>query len=76
MRKRKNINNQEENENNEDMDIESDNIKQNLSTKQKIYKIFSDIQTSEDKKENLSDFYVIYEDISTNEFIKYLDNVF
>jgi len=76
MRKRKNINNQEENENNEDMDIESDNIKQNLSTKQKIYKIFSDIQTSEDKKENLSDFYEIYEDISTNEFIKYLDNVF
>ena len=77
MRKKKNINKQqEENENNEEMEIESENINLNLSSKQKIYKIFTEIQTSEDKKENLSDFYEIYEDIPTNEFIKYMDNVF
>ena len=73
MRKKKTS--QEDNENDEDMDIESDN-KQNLSSKKKVYKIFSDIQISLDKKENLSDFYEIYEDISINEFISILDNIF
>ena len=76
MRKKKIQNSKENNEDDEEMDIDSENIRQNLSSKQKIYKIFSDIQTSSDKKENLSDFYEIYEDISTNEFIKYLDNIF
>ena len=76
MRKKKIINNQEDNENDEEMDIDSENIKQGLSSKQKVYKIFSDIQTSLDKKENLSDFYEIYEDIPTDEFITYLDNIF
>ena len=69
-------NSQENNEEDEEMDIDSENMKQNLSSKQKIYKIFTDIQTSLDKKENLSDLYEIYEDISTSEFIKYLDNIF
>ena len=73
MRKKKTS--QEDNENDEDMEIESDN-KQNLSSKKKVYKIFSDIQISLDKKENLSDFYEIYEDISINEFISILDNIF
>ena len=59
-----------------EMDIESEAAKQFLSPKQKIYKIFDDIQTSLDKKENLSDFYEIYEDISINEFITILDYVF
>ncbi len=68
--------NQEDNENDDEMDIDSENNRQNLSSKQKVYKIFSDIQTSLDKKENLSDFYEIYEDISINEFINYLDNIF
>ena len=68
--------NQEDNENDEEMDIDSENARQSLSSKQKVYKIFSDIQTSLDKKENLSDFYEIYEDISINEFINYLDNIF
>ena len=75
MPKKKNQN-QDANENDEDMDVESENGKMNLSSKQKVYKIFSDIQTSLDKKENLSDFYEIYEDIPTNEFITYLDNIF
>ena len=75
MPKKKNQN-QDANENDEDMDVESENGKMNLSSKQKVYKIFSDIQTSLDKKENLSDFYEIYEDISINEFINYLDNIF
>ena len=74
MPKKKNT--QEDNENDEEMDIDSENAKQILSSKQKVYKIFSDIQTSLDKKENLSDFYEIYEDIPTNEFISYLDNIF
>ena len=68
--------NQEDNENDDEMDIDSENMRQSLSSKQKVYKIFSDIQTSLDKKENLSDFYEIYEDISINEFINYLDNIF
>ena len=76
MPKKKNQNKQEANDNDEDMDVESENSKTNLSSKQKVYKIFSDIQTSLDKKENLSDFYEIYEDIPTNEFITYLDNIF
>ena len=38
------------------MDIESEAAKQFLSPKQKVYKIFDDIQTSLDTKENLSDF--------------------
>ena len=76
MPKKKNQNKQEANDNDEDMDVESENSKTNLSSKQKVYKIFSDIQTSLDKKENLSDFYEIYEDISINEFINYLDNIF
>ena len=76
MQKKKNQNKQEANDNDEDMDVESENSKTNLSSKQKVYKIFSDIQTSLDKKENLSDFYEIYEDIPTNEFITYLDNIF
>ena len=59
-----------------EMDIESEAAKQFLSPKQKVYKIFDDIQTSLDKKENLSDFYEIYEDISINEFITILDYVF
>ena len=59
-----------------EMDIESEAAKQFLSPKQKIYKIFDDIQTSLDKKENLSDFYEIYEDVSINEFIGILDNIF
>ena len=37
-----------------EMDIESEAAKQFLSPKQKVYKIFDDIQTSLDKKENLS----------------------
>ena len=76
MPKKKNTNSKENNENDEEMDIDSENINQNLSPKQKVYKIFTDIQTSLDKKENLSDFYEIYEDISINEFITYLDNIF
>ena len=68
--------NQEDNENDDEMDIDSENMRQSLSSKQKVYKIFSDIQTSLDRKENLSDFYEIYEDISINEFINYLDNIF
>ena len=76
MPKKKNINSQTDNENEEEMDIDSENMKQGLSSKQKVYKIFSDIQTSLDKKENLSDFYEIYEDIPINEFINYLDNIF
>ena len=59
-----------------EMDIESEAAKQFLTPKQKVYKIFDDIQTSLDKKENLSDFYEIYEDISINEFITILDYVF
>ena len=67
--------NQDDNASSE-MDIESEAAKQFLSPKQKIYKIFDDIQTSLDKKENLSDFYEIYEDISINEFITILDYAF
>ena len=67
--------NQDDNASSE-MDIESEAAKQLLSPKQKIYKIFDDIQTSLDKKENLSDFYEIYEDISINEFITILDYAF
>ena len=63
-------------DNDSEMDIESEAAKQFLSPKQKVYKIFDDIQTSLDKKENLSDFYEIYEDISINEFITILDYVF
>ena len=63
-------------DNSSEMDIESEAAKQFLSPKQKVYKIFDDIQTSLDKKENLSDFYEIYEDISINEFITILDYVF
>ena len=59
-----------------EMDIESEAAKQFLTPKQKVYKIFDDIQTSLDKKENLSDFYEIYEDIPINEFIIILDYVF
>ena len=59
-----------------EMDIEAEVAKNFLTPKQKVYKIFDDIQTSLDKKENLSDFYEIYEDISINEFITILDNVF
>ena len=75
MKKKKNTDLQVDN-NDEEMDIDSDNANQNLSSKQKVYKIFSDIQTSLDKKENLSDFYEVYEDISINEFISILDNIF
>ena len=59
-----------------EMDIESEAAKQFSSPKKKVYKIFDDIQTSLDKKENLSDFYEIYEDLPINEFIPILDNVF
>ena len=75
MKKKKNTDLQVDNDD-EGMDIDSDNTNQNLSSKQKVYKIFSDIQTSLDKKENLSDFYEVYEDISINEFISILDNIF
>ena len=75
MKKKKNTDLQVDNDD-EEMDIDSDNANQNLSSKQKVYKIFSDIQTSLDKKENLSDFYEVYEDISINEFISILDNIF
>ena len=74
MPKKKNT--REGNENDEEMDIDSENMNQVLSSKEKVYKIFNDIQTSLDKKENLSDFYEIYEDIPTNEFIDYLDKSF
>jgi hypothetical protein len=74
MPKKKNQNS-DVNGNDEDMELE-DNSKINLSSKQKVYKIFSDIQISLDKKENLSEFFEIYEDISINEFITYLDNIF
>ena len=40
-----------------EMDIESEAAKQFSSPKKRVYKIFDDIQTSLDKKENLSDFY-------------------
>ena len=38
-------------DNSSEMDIESEAAKQFLSPKQKVYKIFDDIQTSLDKKE-------------------------
>ena len=59
-----------------EMDIESEAAKNFPSPKLKVYKIFDDIQTSLDKKENLSDFYEIYEDLPVNEFIAILDNIF